>query len=300
MWYGVVRPELNRRSRQPLTHFLVQYAWKLENLLTLLSLTRSIFVRINLIGGGNVATHLAQAFTRAGHEVMGVVCRDLTHAKVLADPIGALAINDIASIPPADVNIIAVPDNAVADVAQQLFESGVCSVVAHTSGATAIDALEPNPHRGVFYPCQTFTKADSVDIQQIPFLIEGSDDESCAVLMQLARSISQKVTSCDGRQRSFLHVAAVFGSNFTNHLLLNAKDFMERAGLPFDTLRPLMERTVAKAFEMGPLDAQTGPARRGDSKTIEHHEALIDNDLQKKIYHLLTQSIYETYHQRKI
>lgn len=257
-------------------------------------------MRINLIGGGNVATHLAQAFTQAGHEVAGVVCRDVTHAKALADPIGALAINDIANLPPVDVTIIAVPDNAIADVALQLSEAGVCSVVAHTSGATPIDALDPNPHRGVFYPCQTFTKADSIDVQQIPFLIEGSDGESCAVLHQLAKSISQKVTSCDGRQRALLHVAAVFGSNFASHLLLNAKDFMERAGLPFDTLRPLMERTIAKAFEIGPFEAQTGPARRGDSKTIERHESLIDNDLQKKIYNLLTQSIYETYHQRKV
>ena len=259
-----------------------------------------MFVRINLIGGGNVATHLAQAFTRAGHEVVGVVCRDMTHAKALADPIGALAINNIADLPPADVAIIAVPDNAIADVALQLSESGVCLVVAHTSGATPISALEPNLHRGVFYPCQTFTKADSIDVKQIPFLIEGSDDESYAVLYQLAKSISQKVTSCDGSQRALLHVAAVFGSNFANHLLLNAKDFMERAGLPFDTLRPLMEQTVAKAFEIGPLEAQTGPARRGDSKTMEHHETLIDNELQKKIYKLLTQSIYETYHQGKV
>lgn len=261
---------------------------------------RGMLMRINLIGGGNVATHLAQAFTQAGHEVVGVVCRNEEHAKALAAPIGALSFNDIAKIPPSDVAIIAVPDNAIADVALQISESKACAVVAHTSGATPIESLCPNIHRGVFYPCQTFTKTDLIDIKQIPFLIEGSDDESLAVLQELAKSISRQVTVCDGMQRALLHVAAVFGSNFANHLLLSAKEFMDRAGLPFETLRPLMERTVAKAFEIGPLEAQTGPARRGDSKTIERHEAMIDNDLQKEIYKLISKSIYETYHQGNI
>jgi len=45
---------------------------------------------------------------------------------------------------------------------------------------------------------------------------------------------------------------------------------------------------------MNPLDAQTGPARRGDTITVKNHLKKLTG-INKEIYKLLSQSIADTY-----
>lgn len=253
-------------------------------------------MRINIIGSGNVATHLGRAIMTAGHEVACVVSRDAAHAQGLASAIHAQAMTSVALAPQADVTLIAVNDNAIANVAAELRKHNVSPIVAHTSGATPMDCLAGLPHRGVFYPCQTFSKGDDVRVSEVPFLIEASDPLAENTLTRLAKSIGSCAIPCDSAQRALLHLAAVFASNFTNHLLLQADEIMRRAGLPTSILRPLVEKTVSKAFDMGAKEAQTGPARRLDSKTLEAHRRMTDSQCQAAIYDTLTRSILATYH----
>jgi hypothetical protein len=42
---------------------------------------------------------------------------------------------------------------------------------------------------------------------------------------------------------------------------------------------------------LSPEEAQTGPAKRNDSKTIEAHELFLSDENQSTIYKILTQSI---------
>lgn len=253
-------------------------------------------MRINIIGSGNVATHLGRAIMTAGHEIACVVSHDAAHARSLASAVNAIAATSVAQAPQADVTIISVSDNAIAEVAADLRRYEVSPIVAHTSGATPLDSLAGLPHRGVFYPCQTFSKGDNVDVSEVPFLIEASDSQTAKALTLLAESIGASATPCDSAQRALLHLAAVFASNFTNHLLLQAGEIMRRAGLPATILRPLVEKTVSKAFDMGAKDAQTGPARRLDTKTLQTHRRMMDTQWQTAIYDTLTRSIMATYH----
>jgi predicted short-subunit dehydrogenase-like oxidoreductase (DUF2520 family) len=55
---------------------------------------------------------------------------------------------------------------------------------------------------------------------------------------------------------------------------------------------------VRKAFLQNPVSAQTGPARRGDTRTIEkHREVLSDEKFQEhlEVYNFLTQKIFNKY-----
>lgn len=253
-------------------------------------------MRINIIGSGNVATHLGRAIMAAGHEIACVVSPNAAHAQGLASTVNAQATTSVAAAPQADITLIAVSDNAIAKVAEELRQRCVSPIVAHTSGATPIDRLAGLPHRGVFYPCQTFSKDDNVRVSDVPFLIEASDPQTEKTLKQLAESIGDSATHCDSAQRALLHLAAVFASNFTNHMLLQADEIMRRAGLPTAILRPLVEKTVNKAFDMGAKEAQTGPARRQDTKTLEAHRRMTDSQWQAAIYDTLTRSILATYH----
>ena len=188
--------------------------------------------------------------------------------------------------PDADLYIIAVKDDAVAAVARLCPES---ALVVHTAGSVAMDAL-PQQRRGVLYPMQSFTKGRRIDWSRVPFFIEASSEEDTALLEAFARRLSSSVWRLSSEQRKTLHLAAVWVSNFPNHLWTVASDLLARENLPFSVMLPLIEETAAKVHELSPREAQTGPARRGDVKVMQAHEAMLPEDL-RLIYHLLSASI---------
>lgn len=195
-----------------------------------------------------------------------------------------------------DICLIAVTDNAIAEVASRL-PKGI-GIVAHTSGTTTIDTLAFLPGRkGVFYPLQTFTKGRPVDLRKVSFFLEGDSDSTVNDLSELAEMLGGKWRRADSATRKSLHIAAVFACNFLNRMLGCAGEILADEGLGLDVIRPLVEETVAKAWEKSPEEGQTGPARRGDTKTItEHLRVLRDRhpDLLP-LYSLITDSIREKY-----
>ena len=88
-----------------------------------------------------------------------------------------------------------------------------------------------------------------------------------------------------------MHVAAVFVCNFVNHLYQIGNEICEENNVPFEVLHPLIQETAHKITELSPREAQTGPALRNDTKTIEKHLDFLENPEYKNLYQLLTQSI---------
>jgi len=107
----------------------------------------------------------------------------------------------------------------------------------------------------------------------------------------VAKSISNAVFPISSEQRKALHVSAVFVNNFTNHLYQIGHEICVEHQVPFEILKPLIQETAQKIKILNPADAQTGPAKRNDSSTIEAHLDYLTNENQKNIYKLLTQSI---------
>lgn len=228
-------------------------------------------IRVLIIGNGNVASHL--------------------YARLRAIPsIHVMQINSrhIKDLPSADVNILAVSDDAISEVSSK-FESGF---VVHTSGAMHMNDLKNNGNKGVFYMLQSFTKEKEVDFSNVPFCLEAEQDEDLQVLKQLAKHMEGKIYFLDSDQRKALHVAAVFANNFSNYMFTIADSICEQNNIPFDILYPLIQETSAKVQTMPPSKAQTGPAIRRDQKTIKNHLNLLD-DKQREIYTLITQSIQD-------
>jgi len=69
------------------------------------------------------------------------------------------------------------------------------------------------------------------------------------------------------------HAAAVFASNYLVTISGAAETLFEVAGVPdpLAAMRPLQEATLANVHRLGPRDALTGPAVRGDGETIERN-----------------------------
>lgn len=229
-----------------------------------------------VIGTGNVGSHFYKALKASGVNTHIISGRS-------------------EQFPPAEIYLIAVKDKAIPEIAQRILPPEG-SVVAHTSGSTSKDVLKDNfitPAKyGVFYPLQTFTKGVEMDYSHIPLLIEGSDESSSRILLNLAKKISNDVRFANSTERALYHVAAVMTCNFANHLCTLADNFLNAYGLDFKTLLPLLEQTVAKLHTTSPHDAQTGPAARNDINVItDHLKRLRDFPETATIYKTLTNSI---------
>ena len=248
-------------------------------------------MNITILGAGNVATQLALAFKKAGHRIVEIYNRSGEAGEELAKTVGAAFTYDIQSLALADVYIVAVKDDAIEERASQLKVKG--KTVAHTSGTKTKDLLHPSsPNHGIFYPLQTMTKSMKLDFKNVPVLIEGSNEETAALLEQLAITISQNVHRVDEEQRQWIHVAAVFANNFTNHLYGISEKLLLTHNLPFEILKPLIFRSIENLATHSPNDIQTGPAVRNDFQVIDRHiQLLSDNERLKKVYEILTQSI---------
>jgi predicted short-subunit dehydrogenase-like oxidoreductase (DUF2520 family) len=247
-------------------------------------------IQVSIIGSGNVAQHLIQAFAKTTEiELVQVFSRkkETVNHLIFSDKI----ITNLNQLKAADVYILAVTDEAIADISNQLpFKN---QLLVHTSGSVAMETLNDNNRKGVFYPLQTFSKSKAVDFKIIPICIEATTEKDYQTLEALAKSISNVVYKIYSEQRKALHVAAVFVSNFVNHLYKMGNDICIENEVPFDLLKPLIQETANKINTLSPAQAQTGPAKRNDTQTINAHLSFLTNDNQKEIYKLLTKSIID-------
>jgi predicted short-subunit dehydrogenase-like oxidoreductase (DUF2520 family) len=254
-------------------------------------------MNVTFIGSGNLAWHLAPALDNLGYVVKEVYSRDPKHAAQLTARLYQAEVRSSLdfSSSPSGLFIIATIDEAISVIAREIVlpES---AILVHTSGSTALSALEfaATEKTGVFYPLQTFSKNAKVSFRDLPIFIECIEDQTAKVLMAMAHSLSTKVQKIDSNGRKALHIAAVFVSNFSNHMLTIGEQLMERQGMDFDWLKPLITETFNKALLLGPSESQTGPARRGDLQILdEHMEFLGDQKNLAKIYEIISQNIID-------
>ncbi|MEZ5019382.1 MAG: F420-dependent NADP oxidoreductase [Bacteroidales bacterium] len=254
---------------------------------------------ISFVGAGNVAESLARGLAAAGHRIVSVTSRNGENARVLAAAAGAEWRHDLSVPAECEVVIISVTDSAVAGVAASLVVPEG-TVIAHTAGSVPLDALGRKSGAGVFYPLQTFTKGFPPDLKKVPFFIEATDSRTLQILRELGESIGTGVWECDSVARKQLHVAAVFTNNFSNYMMTVGDSVAASAGIDAKLLRPLMEETVRKALRTGPEAAQTGPAVRHDTGTMESHIDLLSFSPQyQKLYRLVSKMISGHYRKGK-
>ena len=249
-------------------------------------------ISVVILGAGNVATHVFNAFNNSNKITVNQwFNRDIERIMCYKNKVDIT--DDLLQLKTADVYIIAVSDDAIAQLSAKLpFEN---RLVVHTSGTVNIHDIHKKNRRGVFYPLQTFSKAAPIDFANVPICLEALDPLDYKTLKSLAKAIGSKTHKVNTNQRKALHLAAVFVNNFTNQLYRVAHEITEAQGVEFDILKPLILETAKKVQDHSPFMAQTGPAKRNDKKTIEKHLELLDDEQHKAIYEILTASIQKTH-----
>ncbi len=250
--------------------------------------------KVALIGAGNVNWHLGHALPKRFYQVCQVYSRTRKSALALSKSLDCKFTTHLSKIDvQVDIVLIAVSDDAIPEVAEQLaYLNDEERLFIHTSGSTPLKVLTKHFLKaGVFWPPQSIKKEDKLKIKKTPFVILA-EDHSLAEVQKFAHHISNEVHHLTEEQKSHLHLAAVLANNFTTHLLSLAYDVCDKQGLDFELLKPIIMETTAKISDKDPSLQQTGPAIRGDQKTIDKHLQLLKkhNEL-KKIYKLISHSI---------
>ena len=246
--------------------------------------------RILLVGTGRMAYQLGHSLLQHKADLVGVAGRNPSALKELALFLDrrAYALND--PLPKADLILLAVSDDAIAEVAAALPATN--AVVAHTAGAKDMDVLAPHAHCGVLWPIQSLSHGAPVDMREVPIVVDGNDERALGMLDELARRLSDSVLQLPHARRQHIHLAAVLASNFPVFLLGEARRLLREQQLPPDLLMPLWRMTAAKAAAIGPAEALTGPARRGDLETIQKHLDLLTPEPElRSAYDLLSRMI---------
>ena len=249
-------------------------------------------MKIVIVGSGNVAESLAQAIAEAeGLELVQIFARNEERGRKVAE----LAQTEWSGseLKEADLYLISVSDNAVAEVAKSLpIPEG--AVVAHTAGCCTLDSLAPHIHRAVVYPFQTFTAGRKVDFAKGYIFLEGATDHALKTIEELAHALTENVLPADTARRAVIHLSGVFACNFANAMYANAAEVLAKEGLPFDIVAPVIEETAKKVVESkNPARSQTGPARRGDTQTLERHRKMLADEVQKReIYDKISEDIW--------
>lgn len=252
------------------------------------------FNKIGIVGVGNVASAFSKVLINNGINVEYVLLRNKDRLSEIENSFGIKSIVDYNLLMDCDLIIIAVKDDAIGEVAANL--KNYKGLLVHTSGTQSSDILNIVDRFGVLYPLQTITKDFDVDFKKVPLLVNASSTLLLEKLKQFANAISDVVIECSDDDRSYIHMSAVYVSNFVNVMLQIGNKLLENKGLNISILESLVNETVRKSFLLGPEKALTGPARRSDVNTINKHKSMLDNNLEeKKIYEILTNYILNKY-----
>ncbi|MDN5480156.1 MAG: DUF2520 domain-containing protein, partial [Chryseobacterium sp.] len=243
-------------------------------------------MQIVIIGSGNVAYHMAKAFSLENIPLTQIFGRNAVELEKISEELKVPYSTE--HLEEADLYIICVSDNSVENVSKMITKKDC--LVAHTSGSLPKEVLSGPYRKSSFYPLQTFSKSKELEYKKIPFFIETENEKDQQLLFDLASQISDNVMESSHEKRKYIHLTAVFACNFVNHLFARAKEVSDSQEIPFDYFLPLIDETVKKIHEIEPKSAQTGPAVRNDVRVLELHEQLL-KDESLKIYKTMNHSI---------
>jgi predicted short-subunit dehydrogenase-like oxidoreductase (DUF2520 family) len=233
-------------------------------------------MNIALIGAGRAGSSFSLALGRVGHDVR------LVHH------------DELSSLGSPDLIVLCVPDDAIANTAAQIAISDEY-VVAHVAGSRTLDVLAPHRRVASLHPLRALPDADDGAQRLIgaTYCVAGDD-----LVRVVVASLEGRIITLDDSQRTVYHAAAVVASNHLVALMSHVRTLAESIGLTLDDFLPLARQTLRDVETLGPDEALTGPASRGDMATIDAHLAAIPEH-ERATYVALANAAFELAERRR-
>jgi predicted short-subunit dehydrogenase-like oxidoreductase (DUF2520 family) len=239
-----------------------------------------------VVGAGRVGTSLAVLWRRAGHRIVAVAGGAATPERAARYLPDVPVLDAIGAAKAAEIVVIATPDAVVGPVCEEMAAAGALDearAVVHASGATGLGALAAAAAVGAsalsVHPLQTCPTVEA-GVERIPgstFAVTAGNEDGYALGERLARDAGGNPVRIDDERKPLYHAAAVFASNYLVTVTALAEQLGLAAGIgdPIAAFAPLQEATLANIARVGPEEALTGPAVRGDAITLQRNlEAL--------------------------
>ncbi len=215
-------------------------------------------LKVAVVGSGRAGTAFAASLGAVGYDVVGPTRRG----------------EDLATATRgSELVLLCVSDGAIADVAESLPQD-FDGVVAHVAGSVGVEVLPNRFRRGALHPLVSIPPRSGPGLlldPQATFAVEGDD-----AVRDVVNAFGGQMVEIDGAGRALYHAAACIASNHLVALMGQVERVANAAGLDLSIYLPLIAQTMANVAEMGPHDALTGPAARGDAVTISRHLEALD------------------------
>jgi predicted short-subunit dehydrogenase-like oxidoreductase (DUF2520 family) len=240
-----------------------------------------------VVGAGRVGTSLAVLWRRADHRIVAIAGGAATPGRAARFLPDVPVLDAIGAAKAAEVVVIATPDAAIGPVCEEMATAGAldrADAVVHASGATGLDALAPAAASGAstlsVHPLQTCPTVEA-GVERIPgstFAVTAAGDDGYALGERLARDAGGRPVRIADERKPLYHAAAVFASNYLVTLTALAEELGLSAGIkdPIAAFASLQEATLANIARVGPAEALTGPAVRGDAITLQRNLEALD------------------------
>ncbi|MDH3294811.1 MAG: DUF2520 domain-containing protein, partial [Acidimicrobiia bacterium] len=167
-----------------------------------------------------------------------------------------------------DAVVLAVPDDAIATVARAI-EPRSTAVIIHLSGAKTLEVLDPHLRRASVHPLVSLpdpvTGAARLS-DKAAFALSGDP-----LAWDLVETLGGRWFEVEESSRTLYHATASIAANHLVALCAQVSRLADRLGLTFDLYGELMTATLENVCRVGPADALTGPAARGDIETVLAH-----------------------------
>ncbi len=208
---------------------------------------------VRIIGPGRAGQSLAAALEERGWGVLGLLGR---------------ADDQRGAAHGVDVLVIATPDDVVAEVAAAV-EPDPATVVVHLSGSLGTDVLDPHHRRAALHPLVPLPNPELGArrlTEGVTFAVAGDP-----LARRMAEDLGGNVVEVADADRAAYHAAACIAANHVVALLGQVERVAARAGLPLEAFMGLTRAAVDDVARLGPRQALTGPAARGDWSTLARH-----------------------------
>ncbi|SKB05976.1 Rossmann-like and DUF2520 domain-containing protein [Aeromicrobium choanae] len=246
--------------------------------------------RVGVVGAGRVGAVLAARLQRAGHHLVGVSGRsDASHLRVQTLLTDIPVLDRAEVVRRAEIVILAVPDDALADVVAELAPlAGPGRLFAHTSGRHGLAVLAPFVHAGAraiaMHPAMTFTGTE-VDIDRGCVFGVTAEPADRDVAETLVADLGGSVMWVEEADRATYHASLAHGANHLTTIVTQAMDLLREIGAddPAAVLRPLLAAALDNTLDYGDA-ALTGPVARGDVDTVRAHVAHLHDPSVRRTY----------------
>ncbi|GHD27987.1 Rossmann-like and DUF2520 domain-containing protein [Nocardiopsis kunsanensis] len=245
-------------------------------------------LRVGVIGPGRVGSVLAQALGRAGHKVVAAAAVSERSRSYVEERLpGARLMEPAQVVEASDLVLLTVPDDALADVAEGLAETGTDlrgTILVHAGGAHGYGVLAPATVAGALplalHPAMTFTGRDE-DIDRLADCAFGvtAPEQLRPIAEALVVEMGAEPVWIAEDKRTLYHAALAGGANHLVTLVADSAGLLQAAGVPEPgrMLAPMLSAALDNALRLG-IHGLSGPVLRGDSGTVAGHiEQLRDN-----------------------